>query len=674
MPLQIRRGTDAERQSMTVPLAPGEMLYTTDTQKIYVGNGTTLGGILTSGFNDDDAKDAAAEMILDGSHSGIAFSYDIENKSLSATAEFNDDSAKDAAADIFTSGSHNGINFVYNDVSKSIVATIDLSIGVTDGSDYKINIVGDDSTLIVNSSTRQVTAAGGLFGPLITNSIDSGDSGSINVAPVTFFSSNAIVEGELFVQDKLSIISSDPGITATIFETVGDHNGSINVSFAKARGTFATSTEVINGDQLGNIIMQGFAGGDFQTGSSIKTQVDGTVSGTILPSKMLFATTNAEGELDTRVVINPSGRLTTFNGIEMAVNDSTELGESNFRGLRSRGTIDDPTQVVNGDIIFSLVGSGYDSVEYSNSAGIAFQVDGAVSTGVVPAKILFTTVDNAGNLTSRVVINASGRLSLFNGGELFVNDNTVTGNTNLRGLRSRGTSSVPLAVVTGDNLLNIVSAGHDGTSYNSAASISFQVDSTVSTGTVPGRLVFSTADSLGSLTTRMTIDSNGRVVSLGGITIPNNAVNTDMIIMSNYHSTGNDANNLAFRRGRGTFSAPSVIQPNDRIYDINWGGFDGTIHTTACAINGLVGPGDVSSGVVPGQLDFIAANNSGVLATRVSFDAFKATFNVAPRVPNYAGDTEANTAVGTPEAGMMYFDTLTNKGKMYDGTAWRELF
>ena len=223
-------------------------------------------------------------------------------------------------------------------------------------------------------------------------------------------------------------------------------------------------------------------------------------------------------------------------------------------------------------------------------------------------------------------------------------------------------------------MFNIVGSGYDGTGYNAAAAVSFQADTTISTGIVPGRLAFATADSLGTLTTRMTIDSNGRVTSLGGITLPNNAVNTDMIIMSNYHSTGNNANNLAFRRGRGTFSAPSVIQSNDRIYDINWGGFDGSIHTTACAINGLVGPGAVSSGVVPGQLDFIAANNSGVLATRVSFDAFKATFNVAPRVPNYAGDTAANTAVGTPQAGMMYFDTVTSKGKMYDGTAWQQLF
>jgi hypothetical protein len=342
--------------------------------------------------------------------------------------------------------------------------------------------------------------------------------------------------------------------------------------------------------------------------------------------------------------------------------------------LRSRGTSDAPTSVLTGDNIFDLVGSGYDGAAYSSSAGISIQVEGAISSGVVPGKIVFTTADNAGSLTTRVVIEPTGKLAVFGGNDIWINDNTVTGNVNLRGIRSRGTFAVPQTVLVNDNLFNIVGSGYDGTGYNAAAAVSFQADSAISTGAVPGRLVFATADSLGSLTTRMTIDSNGRVTSLGGITLPNNSVNTDMIIMSNYHSTGNNANNLAFRRGRGTFSAPSVIQSNDRIYDINWGGYDGSTHTTACAINGLVGPGAVSSGVVPGQIDFIAANNSGTLATRVSFDAFKATFNVAPMVPNYAGDTAANTAVGTPQAGMMYFDTVTSKGKMYDGAAWQDLF
>ena len=43
MSLRIRRGTDAERQ--TVTFLEGELVYTTDTKKVFIGDGATLGGV-----------------------------------------------------------------------------------------------------------------------------------------------------------------------------------------------------------------------------------------------------------------------------------------------------------------------------------------------------------------------------------------------------------------------------------------------------------------------------------------------------------------------------------------------------------------------------------------------------------------------------------------------------
>ena len=42
MAIKIRRGTNADR--LTVLLEQGEVAYTTDTKKFYIGDGTTLGG------------------------------------------------------------------------------------------------------------------------------------------------------------------------------------------------------------------------------------------------------------------------------------------------------------------------------------------------------------------------------------------------------------------------------------------------------------------------------------------------------------------------------------------------------------------------------------------------------------------------------------------------------
>ena len=52
MPLQIRRGTDAERLAMTQPLAQGELLFvsTPGAERLYIGNGSTLGGVQITGY------------------------------------------------------------------------------------------------------------------------------------------------------------------------------------------------------------------------------------------------------------------------------------------------------------------------------------------------------------------------------------------------------------------------------------------------------------------------------------------------------------------------------------------------------------------------------------------------------------------------------------------------
>ena len=66
MPLQIRRGTDAERIAMTQKLTPGELLWVTDAKKLYVGDGTTASSILppVTGFNAEDAQSFASSLTV----------------------------------------------------------------------------------------------------------------------------------------------------------------------------------------------------------------------------------------------------------------------------------------------------------------------------------------------------------------------------------------------------------------------------------------------------------------------------------------------------------------------------------------------------------------------------------------------------------------------------------
>ena len=66
-------------------------------------------------------------------------------------------------------------------------------------------------------------------------------------------------------------------------------------------------------------------------------------------------------------------------------------------------------------------------------------------------------------------------------------------------------------VATGDNLGNLQFVGSDGTNFISSASVTGGAEGTISTGVVPGRLIFSTANSSGTLTERMRIDSSGYI-------------------------------------------------------------------------------------------------------------------------------------------------------------------
>ena len=143
MPLQIRRGTELQRTSMTQPLAAGELLFVTSpTNRIYVGDGTTLGGIAVTGYTDENAQDAVAPM--------------------------------------FTGGSHSGINFVYNDASNIINATVDLSNynGTISASSFKGTLVADDSTALVDAVDGRIFLDGTVKGNIVPDADVAYDLGS----------------------------------------------------------------------------------------------------------------------------------------------------------------------------------------------------------------------------------------------------------------------------------------------------------------------------------------------------------------------------------------------------------------------------------------------------------------------------------------------------------------
>lgn len=150
------------------------------------------------------------------------------------------------------------------------------------------------------------------------------------------------------------------------------------------------------------------------------------------------------------------------------------------------------------------------------------------------------------------------------------------------------------AVVAGDQLGEFAYYGSDGTSFVESARLIGEAEGTISTGVVPGSLRFFTANSLGSSTERLKIDSAGI------ITFPNSSVvqgaivdqlqenwnivasaatgtiNLDVKTASVwYYTTNATANHTVNVRGNSTTTLSSFLEVGDSI-TVVWANTNGT--------------------------------------------------------------------------------------------------
>lgn len=87
----------------------------------------------------------------------------------------------------------------------------------------------------------------------------------------------------------------------------------------------------------------------------------------------------------------------------------TAVGDRPIVGaLRSRGTLDTPTAVANGDELFSFLSASYDGTALQYTAEIKFKADGAVSAGTVPTSIGFYNGNNGAARNLNFIINSDG--------------------------------------------------------------------------------------------------------------------------------------------------------------------------------------------------------------------------------------------------------------------------
>jgi hypothetical protein len=173
-----------------------------------------------------------------------------------------------------------------------------------------------------------------------------------------------------------------------------------------------------------------------------------------------------------------------------------------------------------------LTGMGSDGTNFVTSSQILFEADGTVSTGVIPGKISFSTVNSSGTLLERMRIDANGNVSLaVQGHKVLIGASDHTYTVSPLSIRNPIASGATLnyAIMINDpntntaGGFNLIGFSHNSNDY-SAANVRASIGATINGGG-QGSLVFRTGG-YGSQAEAFRIDQNGNAQ------ISNNGVDT----------------------------------------------------------------------------------------------------------------------------------------------------
>ena len=449
MALQIRRGPTADRMSYTPVM--GELIWDTSTNSLYIGNGTTAGGLPAGTLVTEDVQDIAATMLVNGTHQNITFTYNDTLGTINSTfdlSSFNGtlvadgfigshyatdstlllnaatgainlngtvkghivpdaDETYDLGSssykfrDLYLSGSSIKLGAATITASGSTVnlpagSTVNgvaigtgtgTGDGVVAGMNYNINIVGDDSTIMLNATTRAITAAGGftgnLTGNVFTNYIQSTDSSDIVVNNRLKLISDLVIDGE--VQGDL------------VGNVSGNITGNLYGSLYTINNTKAYDRD-INAFYPNGII---FAAGSSSSITSLAGFVDIDVQQIILRGNQDIALRSGSINFTRNLAYSGSSPWVQFSQYHNTAD------AENLTFSRARGTESVPLTTQSGDDISDIAFSGYDGSAFIPAGAISVTVDGTVSTGVVPTRITMSTMNSSGSLGERLRINSS---------------------------------------------------------------------------------------------------------------------------------------------------------------------------------------------------------------------------------------------------------------------------
>jgi hypothetical protein len=422
MALQIRRGLEADRANV-LP-AQGELLYTTDDKRLYIGDGNTLGGNIVS-LSTTDVRTTVSNQFVHSGHNGVTFTYDSLTGRINAQTDGIYIAGDDSVSRLVNLGegikiTGAGTTSVTTDAEGNVTVsslTHDLSAETTSG--------GANLRLSTSAGFDDVKLANGT-GISITRT---------DASTITITNTGAGGGG-----------SGTPGGSDTQiqFNDGGVFGGSANLTFDKTTNILSTFTLDIN-----SIITDSSSFSFFNTATG-QFNLGGTYEGIEYSGKLSVL------DVDGYDVGNPV--MTLF----ASVYDGSNTNTVTFS--RARGTLAAKTKVEAFDAIGGILFSGYDGANEGQTALIACITDATPVTGssVVTGLLVLQTADDNGALLGAIFIDKT-QSSTFTGdiiaqkditnGTITISNNvisTVVSNANLE-LRSSGTGAIYLDNISINN-------------------------------------------------------------------------------------------------------------------------------------------------------------------------------------------------------------------------------
>tara|TARA_B100001057_G_scaffold151746_1_gene151743 strand:+ start:9222 stop:10616 length:1395 start_codon:yes stop_codon:yes gene_type:complete len=326
---------------------------------------------------------------------------------------------------------------------------------------------------------------------------------------------------------------------------------------------------------------------------------------------------------------------------------------SNIVLNRSKGTKASPTALVDNDNIFGIKFVGHDGTSYTGGASIISDIDGTVSTGNVPGDLSFKVTNSSGTELTPLKINSSGiietntQVNNFNSTFFY----SVGSGSNARSIeryRSRGSVASPLVVNANDLIYQDKYYGYDGTTHKMVVRTQGMVgSSSISSGVMSGRFRIRATDSAGTEKTFFDVRGHDNKIQVrSDLEIPQFALEVGGVRVFQNRIFGVDSNADLEMEASGTGDV--VISGGLRADGIKLEG--NTLKT-------------VDSNA---PLEISASGTGIVSATNLHALNYM-------QLPVYANNTARDSAISSPNAGMLVFNTTGTKFQGYTGAAWVDL-